>query len=232
MVTVDSPIAKNDSLLIESNDTFEITYNFFEKDGLVAFVIYNKSSVPLYVDWKRSAFIVGTNKTDYWTDATHFVSVTQGYNIQWLRDFSTSRNKTAGVIIKPEQITFIPPKTAISMARFKISNSIWNSGLKEQEVPKNYKKGKTKIKTANYTDSTSPYKFRNFLTLSLKHDFSSEFYIDHAFWIKNIAQMIDTQFYGPYRPTQSENGYIAQEPTYPLHKPNRYYNIIIEEDNY
>lgn len=223
VVSVSSPILQNDTLLRHANDTFEIVYNLFDENGLVSFSIHNKYNTPLYVDWKRSAFITGTQKQDYWQDEAVMYIVTEGRTLQWLRFYGNTYHHSFGIISKPEQITFIPPNTTVTMARFRISGNLTDTGLKAQKVNRTYKKGTTKIRVKNYVEADSPLSFRNFLTLSLKHDFSEEFYVDHKFWVNEITEMLDQQFKGPLVYVAGPSGFLETDFTYPYSQPNRFY---------
>lgn len=227
MVTVKSDILEQDSLLRYSNDTFEIVYNLFEENGILAFSIYNKSDKPLYIDWKRSAFIEGEQRKVYWANISSFKAITKGRSINWLRDYSTSNNNSFGVITSPEQIAFIPPKTGISMARFKLSKTIWNGGLQEEQVTLNNSVS-IKLKTKEFENITSPAVFRNFLTLSLDHKFDNEFYIDHSFWVHKVTH-IKKKHFMQLEPYTEENGAVTQDYYFPFQKPNIYYNRIIHK---
>lgn len=223
MVTIKSDFLEKDSLLRYSTDTFEIVYNLFEENGLLAFSIYNKSNKPLYIDWKRSAFIKGEHRQVYWENTATFYSVTEGNSIRWLRDYSTSNHYSFGVISTPEQIAFIPPKTAVSMARFTLGNTIWNDGLKEEAEYRNASV-LSKFKSKEFENNNSPAAFRNFLTLSLDHKFETEFYIDHSFWVSKITHMKFENFEVREAYTE-ETGFINYNYTYPFKKPNTYYNV-------
>lgn len=227
VATVKSDILQNDTLLRYENDTFEIVYNLFSENGLLAFTIYNKSNVPLYIDWKRSAYIKGSEKFAYWEDKSNIYSVTEGSSVRWLRDYSTTRNYSTSVITKPEQITFIPPKTAVSMARYNLSSSVWGSGLSEDTIASTLKRGITKIWKKSFDASTSPFAFRNFLTLSQKHDFSTEFYIDHSFWVSDIMKIQEKEFGGSLIITNTnEYGRDLYNYSFPYRKPNSFYTDI------
>ena len=226
VATVKSDILQNDTLLRYENDTFEIVYNLFGQNGLLAFTIYNKSNVPLYIDWKRSAFIKGSDKFAYWEDKSDIYTVTKGSSVRWLRDYSSNRNYSTSVITKPEQITFIPPKTAVSMARYQISSSIWSKNLTADTIPSTIKKGTTTVWRNSFDASTSPFEFRNFLTLSQKHDFSTEFYIDHSFWISDIMKIQDKEYGGPLITNTDDNSRKLYDYSFPYRKPNTYYTDI------
>ena len=223
VVTVSSPILQNDTLLRQSNDTFEIVYNLFDENGLVSFSIYNKSNVPLYVDWKRSAYIVGTQKTDFWEDRSDISMVTTGRNIDWLNWYGRTKNYTTGSVVKPEQVTFIPPKTSISMARFRIGGAYPVSDYADSTLDIKAKKKHRKAKTRTFTETNTPKTFRNFLTLSLKHDFSQEFYVDHSFWVNHIMVMNEKTFAGPMQYEEQNGFYYSTDYSFPYSKPNRFY---------
>ena len=50
-------IIENDFYVYE-NDTIKITYAFWHEQGLMTLGIYNKLKIPLYIDWKKSSYIV------------------------------------------------------------------------------------------------------------------------------------------------------------------------------
>lgn len=227
VATVKSSILQNDTLLRYENDTFEIVYNLFGQNGLVAFTIYNKSNIPLYIDWKRSAFIKGSEKFAYWEDKSNITTVTKGSSVRWLRDYSSQRNHSTSIVTKPEQVTFIPPKTAVSMARYQISSSIWSTNLTADTIPSTIKKGTTTIWRNSFDESSSPLVFRNFLTLSQKHDFSEEFYIDHSFWVSDIMKIREKEFGGLTVVNTDDDSRKLYDYIYPYRKPNIYFSDII-----
>ena len=44
------------------NDTLKIIYSFWSEGGVFSFSVYNKLSIPLYIDWKKSSFIKNSDK--------------------------------------------------------------------------------------------------------------------------------------------------------------------------
>ncbi|HNC30155.1 MAG TPA: hypothetical protein PKX08_09130, partial [Cyclobacteriaceae bacterium] len=63
-VTVSSPL-KTQNEFIAENDTVKISYDFSGEQGPVKISIYNKLSTPLYVDWSKSALIIGDMRKSY-----------------------------------------------------------------------------------------------------------------------------------------------------------------------
>lgn len=224
--TVKSNFTQNDTLLMYENDTLKIVYNLYADNGLLSFTIYNKTNSPLYVDWKRSALIKGTSKEDYWEDKQDIILVTEGYPLSWHRNYNNNQY-SYGIIVKPEQVSFIPPQTAITMARFRLYPSLYTGKLTEKVFPKTPLHSKYRLYSASFSDTTSPLTFRNFLTLSLSHNFNKEFYIDHSFWVSDITIMKHKQFTGE-TVTITENNASITDYSYPYQKPNNFYIKLID----
>jgi hypothetical protein len=111
-------------------------------------------------------------------------------------------------VSKQERITFLPPRTYIDKAMYKIHNNYygdWKSGFTQiSEALSSDPKKTTIISTKTFTNSNTPLDFRNFLTLSFKEDFSTEFYIDNEFYIKEVTSMEKRQFY-QYKTDRTDN---------------------------
>ena len=61
-------ISNGNSGYVFENDTVKITYKFWAERGVFYFDIFNKLSVPLYIDWKKSSMIRNKNKFNYYED--------------------------------------------------------------------------------------------------------------------------------------------------------------------
>lgn len=53
-----------------------------------------------------------------------------------------------------------------------------------------------KIAESDYTITTTPFNFRNYLTLSYDPKFNTQFYIDHSFWVSEVRDMNANDFFG------------------------------------
>ena len=69
--TVSSDSKELNNNLVFENDTIRISYNFWGKNGLAGFDVYNKLNIPIYLDWKKSAFIPNDKMMSYWQDETN-----------------------------------------------------------------------------------------------------------------------------------------------------------------
>lgn len=211
---------------IQENDTLRLTYQFFSERGVVHFIIENKLNKPLYIDWKRSAFIVGKNKVDYWRDeaevdlqgSANTLSIIPVWNRTWLR--------INGVIRKANPIDYIPPGTAIECDQFAVAPT---TALKlpgqfvlknvESKIPD--RKKTVEVEEYQYTVDTSPLAFRNYLTFSIDKNFATEFVLDNKFWASNVQVM-------PYRQLTGGNDWTGLTATNfiltsPYYRPNAFF---------
>ncbi len=191
--------------LVLNTDTLTLTYSFFSERGTMNVSIYNKLPVPLYVDWKKSSFIVGTEKLDYWYDIA-----TVNLNGSSYRYYRLSAVGLSGTISKEDQTGFIPPQTRLVKQQFVLMPGkeylATRGPFRAEKTPKANKKDKKDIiRQYTYQSDNSPLQVRNFLTLSTDSDFRTKFYIDTKFWASEVRVMTWNQFSGPLQ-LRSEDG--------------------------
>ena len=214
VATLQSPDLKSDSgTLYFENDTLLLKYNFYSNRGIVNFSVFNKLKIPLYIDWKKTAFIVGKQKMDYWTNESFMSGYANNY-------YYGSWHAT---VSKNERITFIPPGTEIERRSYILMNNrnftdLKNTAPEKTNASWNPQKTTT-IKQKSYTPDNSPVSFRNFITYSTQNDFSKESYIDNSFWVKDIIEMTSKQYMGKIIGRNNEY-YIYQ---LPYKAPNVFY---------
>ena len=178
--------------LVLDNDSLTLRYNFSSERGQMAMTLINKLDRPLYVDWKRSAFIIGQDKVDYWHDVASVDLSSSTYGSRFGRYSIGSIN---GTITKDDQVGFIPPNTRLDKRQFIVvpSGTLQLSGKPEIVQQKDYwrptRKKPLLINVYNYTADQSPLQFRNYLTLSTDKDFKNEFIIDTKFWASDVRIM-------------------------------------------
>ena len=113
---------------------------------------------------------------------------------------STTQGWSHISVSKQERITFIPPRSYINNTIiYNIKTDYykdWKSGYTQtKEALSSDPKTITTISSKTFTKGNSPLDFRNFMTFSLKEDFSTEFYADNEFYIKEVVSMDQRQFY-------------------------------------
>ncbi len=219
--------ASTDSTYKYETDSLLINYSFWYEKGIMAFSIYNKLSVPLYIDWKRSSFISNIYKFNYWSDevVSKGLSLSKAIGVSGSGSsayggifrysgplvipylnysnnygFSSAASASAYVAktIKPERVTFIPPKSIIYMSPYYLTEKDYSDkNGSTQTIEKRAdkpKKKKTTIYTKSFTENNSPLVFRNFITVSSTEDFKNESYIDNGFYVNEI-KLIDKRHF-------------------------------------
>ena len=158
------------------NDTVRITYNFWAKKGVMNFDVYNKLSVPIYIDLKTSAYIPNNKMLSYWQDATN----TEGSYIESSYYFYGSRT-TAGKLksksVRQERILIVSPHA-------QINNNVYNLVKNLADLP-----GKGAFNQYN-----SPLVFRNYLAIAMNEKFDGKIsYFDNSFYISELRRVKSSQ---------------------------------------
>ncbi len=169
--------------LVLDNDTLTLRYNFASERGRMHLSIVNKLDRPLYIDWKRSSFIIGQDKVDYWRDVSD-VQLSGASS-------SSSLYYMSGQLSRDDAVGFIPPQTKLEKQQFVI---VPNGTLRlpgtftiEQEKANWVDRKKlVDVRLYAYDDAQSPLTFRNYLTLSTDKDFKTEFHSDTKFWASDV----------------------------------------------
>jgi hypothetical protein len=218
----------------------KITYSFWGSQGIMSFSIYNKLTKPIYLDWKNSAFIVNDRKLNYWIDETqtnqagyygaYFYSgplIQPGGTVNEGVQINTSST------IKPERITFIPPKSFSTRSQFyllPISYFKLAKNCKKTIEPRNDKpRKKTKVYSETYKLNDSPLRFRNFIALSF-HENSQEFrFIDNEFFMNSVKEMDYRHYLGKYLGKNDEGKMIYEKP---FKKMTSFYIEINNQNSY
>lgn len=225
---------KNEYFVCET-DTVIITYSFWTSKGIMSFAVYNKLDKPIYIDWKNSSFIYNDNKLNYWVEETQTnISSYYGgyfYNGPLLKPGFTInegiQNSTSSTI-KPERVTFIPPKSNYYRSQFYLLPVDYykvNLNCQTSVVPRNDKPNKkTTIYSEDFSFNNSPLRFRNYLAFSFAENSQQFFYIDNGFYLTSVKEM-DYRHYRGERVGLDKN----QRPIYgksPFKKETSFYIVI------
>lgn len=211
--------------LVLDNDTLTLRYSFYSERGLMSLTLFNKLNVPLYVDWKKSAFIVGKDKMDYWYDVADVNLTGSSY-----RYYRSSSESLSGTISRDDQVGFIPPKTELVKRQFVVlpGGELPLAGQPTiVQVPPSYAEANPKlinVQKYTYGPDRSPLTFRNFLTLSTQRDFQKEFYIDTNFWASDVQVMPKPQLEGGITNSLTTSGFDLF--THPYQTPDAFYVIM------
>lgn len=153
------------------NDTLLLRYFF--NHGVEEIEIYNKHGKALYVDWSRSSLILDGNSYPYWTDRSIITTTSTSYNSQLV----ALRTNTHGVITNgSSRVSFIPPDAGLKKTPFDLRSKL--------NIDKKLKVGERK----QYTEDSTPLKFRSYLMLSFDQNFNDPIILDHTFWVSETLR--------------------------------------------
>ncbi len=201
----------NDYFVYET-DTLLIKYYFWEERGILGFSVFNKLDKPIYIDWKNSSFVYNDDKLNYWNDEAYYYTAGIYKSLSYhgnliLPDFSVREGEGVNVSttlkVKPERITFIPPKSNYYNSTFHLLPAIYDvtpyvmgkykdSLVRRSDRPKR----KTILHIERFVKNGSPIRFRNFLAISLNENFQNVFYVDNEFYVSAITEMVRQHFWG------------------------------------
>ena len=139
-------------------------------------------------------------------------------------------NESATLKVKPERITFIPPKSNYYKSSFYLLRTTnYNMGnYKDSVVSRNDNtKRRTTLHIERFTNNASPIRFRNFLAVSLNENFQQVFYVDNDFYVSTINEMDFRHFRG--KALRTENEKIIYEK--PFKKITSFYTFVKNQQN-
>ena len=187
IMQVQSDLKPSNTGYVYENDSVKITYRFWNEGGRMEYDVYNKLSIPLYVDWKTSAFIPNDKMVSYWRDETNTEAVSSGY---YYKGIGTSASKIKAV--RMERIGVIPPESMITQNSFVLVK-------KYDDVPE---KGQ-------FEKSSTPLRFRNYIMISNNEKFEGKVIsINNSFYVSSVKKTNSNKYYG-YKPQTSF--YVTQK---------------------
>lgn len=202
---------------IFENDTIRVVYEFWDDAGRMSFIITNKYSKPIYVDWKKCSYIRGGDKKDYYEESVSSSSVSVGSSYRDVFGIQRGSSGSIGKSVKNERVAFIPPGSSIAISSgYYISHKIakvndWGV------VKKNLKEKKEHLIKIDQADSR--VRFRNFITYSITENFAIEQYVDNGFYLSSVSLL-------PYIGSGSEYASLKE-----LYQPRSYYHVSIKKND-
>jgi len=197
--TISSPdLEKNDrNEFVIENDSLKLVYNFYGYQGPVHISIQNKMSVPVYIDWQRSAIIVNDNATPFASDEMKIVGNIQGSSYNYKNSgYGVNSGQLQATAVLPPTIDFIPPRAIVNKRPLYVTN-IFHAGIPDsafQKVTFASMEGLSyRVKKATFTNSTSPVRFRSFITYMVGEPGSKPFAFEHNFFVSEVM----TSGHGP-----------------------------------
>jgi hypothetical protein len=181
----------NGDFLLET-DSLWIAYCFKGESAPIQITVFNKLSVPLYVDWLRSALILDGTAYSYAKDKLNFSGNAEvfvdNYNLSTDKTYSFADGSFAGDIESPQNISFIPPKTMISYIPLRLN---MNFDKLDKKLYRNSYLGDKdsnaiKVKRIDYSESDSPLHFESYLTVYARPEHPMTF--QQSFYMSNLIK--------------------------------------------
>ncbi len=209
-LTLASNIPKNnEGEFIIENDTLLVKYKFSGLGGPVQIYAYNKLNKPLYIDWNKSAIIIGDHSQSYVTGTATLKGTYNGstYGLSNNRspyggNYGSNYGRLSGVIQTEKDLSFIPPKTYIDERRLLVKSEFLalDPALKHRiNIPTAI--GTASAKYVNFDQAASPLQFRSFLTVSANEDLSHSFHFENSFWVSKVIETITSPKEIGFQPT-------------------------------
>lgn len=177
------------------NDSVKITYSFNGKNAPINIAVYNKLNEPVYVDWKRSAYIIDKKATSFSDRAIKVNGTYEGSSANLgsgkypVSSYSSGNIQATANL--PENIMFIPPhaevdKTLLEMApeqtRFIEDSLVTKVQINDQLTATPFS-----AKMAKFNKNNSPLFFKSYITMYTINNnmqkfmtYTNEFYISET----------------------------------------------------
>lgn len=193
MVAVNSgQVSRNEKqAFVVENDTIRLQYSFAGQDGPINLEIRNKLGKPLLIDWKRSALIVNDKAVSLKPSSVPVTGSISATSYQWTKNISSTYGGLSGQVGIPSDAEFIPPQSYISKTPMGLSNEYFinvpDSAFKREKlflVDGNY----AMVRTARFTEETSPFRFKSYLTLITGDSTNAPITYEHSFYVQELVR--------------------------------------------
>jgi hypothetical protein len=217
-MTIDSSqLSKNDNKQFTwENDTMRLIYSINGRGGPFRVDVYNKTSQPLYVNWKKSALIRNERLTSYFDPNVTLSGNgnTVGYHIG--RIVTASSTQFSASFALPEGLDFIPPGTGISkdlpyIARSGDLVTFVSDSLPQEKISGPDGVYQAKYQRVRYDEKESPIKFKSYMTFTLGTQTSPEFAETHSFYVGEVLQTgASPDLFTLYHSTDGDNAFVKR----------------------
>ncbi len=190
-----SDIKKNDKQeFVVENDSIRIQYNFNGHNAPINLTIQNKLNVPVYIDWQQSALIINDKAISYMPNTVPIEGAFNGATVNWNSyrpnsSYSTTSGTINAKAILPDKLDFIPPQSYIAKNPMGITNQLIENipDSAVQQVKLTLAGGSYARAThAAFTETSSPLRFKSYLTLIIGEQTARPVAYQHSFYISEV----------------------------------------------
>ena len=178
------PLEKDRGYVIR-NDGLEICYTFNGIDCPVQIEIKNKSALPLYVDWAKSAIVHDSVSSSYYSNTSRLAASGSSVDFQLSRGVSIGSQSLTGVIMNSAAQEFIAPYAVIRRSLQSVSVPFIDS-IQWRKLKLPFNGYLINAKKAEFTRENSPGGFRSYLTIY--GEGGKHLMFDTPFWISDVYQ--------------------------------------------
>ncbi|HOK37052.1 MAG TPA: hypothetical protein P5538_00360 [Bacteroidales bacterium] len=209
------------------NEDVIIQYNLWSNLGNGNFILHNKTNNDIFIDMKRSHFIVNDFAQTYFQNR-HFNPKKIGtlnqentdeesLKIPGFTKLANPQQTNIEISFNEERIICLPPHSKKIIQGFELQQQPIRD-CRLYRFPK-----KTEITSIEFDKENSPITFRNRICYSFKEDFTVSKYIEDSFYIKKITNLPSTEFEKQEFMVFCGDSTDYRVKYYPLMKPNSYY---------
>ncbi len=209
------------------NEDVEIQYNLWSNYGNGSFIIYNKTNKDIFIDMKRSHFIVNDFAQTYFQNRqfkpkksgtlTQENIDEESVQIPGLIKLTTPQQTNLEISFNEERIICLPPHSKQIIQGFQLQQQPIRD-CRLYRFPK-----KTEVTSIYFDKENTPITFQNRICYSFNENFTTLKYIEDFFYIKKITNFPSTEFEKQDFMVFCGDSTDYKVKYYPFMKPNSYY---------
>ena len=197
-------LTRQDNSLVYEDSDLKLMYNLWGDNGTVGFIVKNQTDKDLFIDMKRTFFILNGKAYDYFQNreytetetatvtrevvTTHSYLASLGY---WPTRYyvpttmsgiaKQQKGHTNAVSRKEKEIVCVPANSYKVISEY----AVFPTFVKTCTQSKDYPHGSVAV--ATYTEKESPVKFRNRLAYSFNSDCSVLKEVENDFYVSRVT---------------------------------------------
>lgn len=196
-------LKQEDNSLVYENSDMKVMYNLWGENGKVGFILQNKTDKDLFVDMDKTFFILNGEANDYFKNREYSASMANAayfdyslnktysassgfwptqYYVPMLSAFArVIKGRTTGITTKEKQIVCIPANAYKVISEYNVSPRFVKTCVRSKDFPRNT------ANVANYSESSSPVKFKNRIAYSFDSDCKNLQHVENSFYISGVT---------------------------------------------